>query len=58
VLASDAITSTMDLVTAYNTKAYDALSAVPASQTRDGLAQVPQGYLDGILAEKVPAFRS
>jgi len=22
--------------------------------TRDGLAQIPQRYLDGILAEKVP----
>ena len=55
VLDSTAVDATMDLVSAYNQKAQDALCVLQPSVTREGLAQIPQQYLDGILAEKVPS---
>ncbi len=57
VLATDAVRATLDLVSAYNSKAREALDAVPPGRTRDGLAEIPQRYLDGILEEKVPVHR-
>lgn len=55
VLAGPAVSTTMGLIDRYNAAARDALSIVAPSRTRDGLIEVPQRYLDGILAEKVPA---
>lgn len=57
VLASSAVEATMRLVNRYNELARTALEVVPPSRTRDGLLEVPQRYLDGIIAEKVPAQR-
>lgn len=36
----------------YNRRAAADLTALPDSPTRDGLAQLPERYLNGILAEK------
>ena len=54
VLQSSAVPTTLGLIERYNGLAREALAAVAPSQTRDGLLEVPQRYLDGILAEKVP----
>jgi hypothetical protein len=55
VLASSAVRATMDLIDHYNALARAALSGVQPSVTRDGLLEIPQRYLDGILAEKAPS---
>lgn len=55
VLAGSAVATTMGLIEHYNALAREALSVVAPGKTRDGLIEVPQRYLDGILAEKVPA---
>jgi len=55
VLQSSAVATTMALIDRYNELARKALAVVVPSKTRDGLLEVPQRYLDGILAEKVPA---
>ena len=55
VLQSSAVATTMALIDQYNELARKALAVVAPSKTRDGLLEVPQRYLDGILAEKVPA---
>jgi hypothetical protein len=55
VLAGPAVRATLDLIDRYNAAARDALAVVPPGRTRDGLLEVPQRYLDDILAEKVPA---
>jgi geranylgeranyl pyrophosphate synthase len=58
VLAGTAVEQTMAMVREHNGRAMEALALVPAGPTKDGLAQIPQRYLDGILAEKVPEPRS
>ena len=58
VLAGDAVATTMSMIERYNAAARRALDAVPPGRTRDGFAEVPQRYLDGILAEKVPGGRA
>lgn len=55
VLQSSAVRTTLGLIERYNGLAREALAPVAPSQTRDGLLEVPQRYLDGILAEKVPS---
>jgi geranylgeranyl pyrophosphate synthase len=57
VLAGDAVRITLELVEKYNALAREALLAVPAGATRDGLAEVPDRYLNEILEEKAPATR-
>jgi heptaprenyl diphosphate synthase/octaprenyl-diphosphate synthase len=52
VLDTDAIAATLELVTTYNRKAQESILSLPPSPTRDGLAMVPQRYLDDIVAEK------
>ena len=54
VLSGNAVTRTLLLVEEYNERARAALSTVAPSVTRDGLMEIPQRYLDGILSEKVP----
>lgn len=54
VLASGAIEQTLGLIEQYNEIARRALTAVSPSVTRNGLIEIPQRYLDGILAEKAP----
>ena len=55
VLAGTAVAATLELIDRYNELARRALDAVSPSRTRDGLTEIPQRYLDGILVEKVPA---
>lgn len=55
VLAGTAVAATLELIDRYNELARRALDAVSPSRTRDGLIEIPQRYLDGILVEKVPA---
>lgn len=55
VLRSGAIEQTLEMVHSYNRRAAEDLSPLPASQTRDGLAELPERYLNGILAEKTSA---
>ena len=57
VLAGDSVGTTLDLVEQYNALARDALMTVPAGVTRDGLAEVPDRYLNEILEEKAPSAR-
>lgn len=54
VLAGTAVAATLELIDRYNELARRALDAVSPSRTRDGLIEIPQRYLDGILVEKVP----
>lgn len=54
VLGSGAIEETLVLVEQYNEAARKSLAEVSPSTTRDGLIEIPQRYLDGILAEKAP----
>lgn len=54
VLAGRAVRATLELIDRYNAVARESLLVVPAGRTRDGLLEVPQRYLDDILAEKVP----
>ncbi len=57
VLAGGGVEATMELVRHYNELARSGLSSVPSSRTRDGLAELPDRYLESILVEKVPAQR-
>ncbi len=52
VLRSGAIDRTVAMVHDYNRRAADDLGVLPDSPTRDGLAKLPERYLNGILAEK------
>ncbi|MGI9646862.1 MAG: polyprenyl synthetase family protein [Ilumatobacteraceae bacterium] len=52
VLTSGAIDETVSMVHDYNLRAAEDLTSLPDSPTRDGLAQLPERYLNGILAEK------
>ncbi len=52
VLACGAIDRTVAMIHDYNRRAAEDLVALPDSATRDGLAQLPERYLNGILAEK------
>ncbi len=52
VLTSGAIDETVAMVHDYNLRAAEDLTPLPDSPTRDGLAQLPERYLTGILAEK------
>jgi heptaprenyl diphosphate synthase/octaprenyl-diphosphate synthase len=54
VLAGDAVGRTLAMIESHNADARAALATVPDSVTRQGLSDMPQRYLDGILAEKVP----
>ena len=54
VLTSGAIEETLALVERYNAAARQSLAQVAPSVTRDGLIEIPQRYLDGILSEKAP----
>lgn len=57
VLAGGGIEATMALVRHYNELARLALESVPAGRTRDGLIELPDRYLESIIAEKVPSQR-
>jgi octaprenyl-diphosphate synthase len=52
VLATNAVGATLDLIGDYNERASNALAALPAGPTRDGLMALPKTYLDEIWAEK------
>ncbi len=52
VLGSGAIERTVQMVHDYNLRAAEDLAVLPPSATRDGLSQLPERYLNGILAEK------
>lgn len=55
VRRSGAIERTVEMVHDYNRRASEDLTPLPESPTREGLAQLPERYLNGILAEKTAA---
>ena len=59
VLASSAVTETLNRIGEYNKLASACLSDLPDSPTRTGLMELPERYLNGILTEKSdPAHRT
>jgi geranylgeranyl pyrophosphate synthase len=54
VRASAGIDEALDRARAYNREAADALAVVPPGPTRDGLAQLPDAYVDWVLDDKAP----
>ena len=52
VLASSAVTETLNRIGEYNKLASACLSDLPDSPTRTGLMELPERYLNGILTEK------
>ena len=59
MLASGAVTETLDRIGEYNKLASACLSVLPDSPTRTGLMALPECYLNGILTEKSdPALRT